>query len=215
MNTPQPPLTSRARLIFGLIFVALGSMPMLATFDIGPLTRADIMGPAWLGIASGGAFAAGGLAVIAGPRRPLLNAVLVLLVLASLAAIGNWIAFGVGARVCSGSVLLWAEGDLSGLGCRVPFGISAVIVNAMVVLFAVDALQKACGGPPRFARLRRLAEGLMLLSLAPILLPMALFLFGRVAFTVIRTRLTTGQWPRNEAFIKKQRDRAAKSASPE
>lgn len=39
-------LTRRGRLWLGLAFVAFGIVPMLATFDIGPLGTKDINGPA-------------------------------------------------------------------------------------------------------------------------------------------------------------------------
>ncbi|MFH0933591.1 MAG: hypothetical protein V1879_00120, partial [Pseudomonadota bacterium] len=81
MAEPETPLTPRGRFWFGLTFVAFGIMPMLATFDIGPLGTADINGPPWLGLASGGVFVAAGLAVMAGPGRPVLNGILAILVI--------------------------------------------------------------------------------------------------------------------------------------
>jgi hypothetical protein len=184
----------------GLTFVALGIMPMLATFDLGLLGADDINGPPWLGLASGGVFMAGGLAVIAGPDRPVINSILVILVLGGLAAIGNWIAFGVGERVCGGSILIWSGGQ-SGLGCRIPFGFGALVANAVLLLIMVVAIQSALGGPPRLARLRSLAENLTLLALAPILLPLLIILFFGIGTQAVRTRISTGRWPRNEAFI--------------
>jgi hypothetical protein len=201
MTPSQKPLTPRGRLLFGLCFVAMGIAPMLATFDLGPLGTADINGPAWLGFVAGGVFVAAGLAVIVGPGRPLWNGLLALVTLVGLAALGNWIALGVGARVCSGSILFWTSNDLAGWGCRVPFGIGAVITDAAALLYGVVLLQKALRGPPRLARARRLAENLLLLALAPVLLPLFLVLFGRIAIDVIVTRLRTGKWPRNERFI--------------
>lgn len=188
------------RWAFGLCFVALGLFPALATFNIGPLGIKDINGPPWMGLASGGVFIIAGLVVIVGPGKPILSGILVLVLLAGLAAMGNWIAFGLGAGVCSGSILFWS-GSMSGLACRVPFGIGALITNGIVLLALVDTVQKALGGPAKLARLRRLIENLFLLCLAPILLPMLLFLGVRVAYDVIKTRLSTGKWPRNEAFI--------------
>lgn len=215
MKPSEKPLTPRGRLLFGLCFVAMGIAPMLATFDLGPLGTADINGPAWLGFVAGGVFVVAGLAVIVGPGRPIWNGLLALVTLAGLAALGNWIAFGVGARVCSGSILFWASNDLAGWGCRIPFGVGAVITNAVLLLFAIVLLQKALGGPPRLAGVRRLAENLLLLTLAPILLPLLLFLFGRVAIDVIGTRLRTGKWPRNERFIADMQARKNTTAKSE
>jgi hypothetical protein len=211
MKDAQKPLTPRGRLFFGLCFVAMGIAPMLATFNLGPLGTADINGPPWLGFVAGGVFVVAGLAVIVGPGKPAWNGLLAFVALAGLAALGNWIAFGVGERACSGSILFWAGKDLAGWGCRIPFGIGAVITNAIVLLTAIVSLQHVLGGPPKLAGPRRLAENLLLLTLAPILLPMLLFLFGRVAFDVAKSRLSTGQWPRNERFIAdvQARERAA------
>ena len=114
---------------------------------LGPLGTADINGPAWLGFVAGGVFVVAGLAVIVGPGRPIWNGLLALVTLAGLAALGNWIAFGVGARVCSGSILFWASNDLAGWGCRLPFGVGAVITDAVALLYGVVLLQKALRGP--------------------------------------------------------------------
>jgi len=186
----QKPLTPRGRLLFGLCFVAMGIAPALATFNIGPLGTADINGPPWLGAVAGGIFVVAGLAVVVGPGRPIRNGLLAFVVLAGLAALGNWVAFGTGERVCGGSILFWTDTEIGGWGCRIPFGIGAVITNAIVLLSAIFALQHMLGGPPKLARLRRLAENLLLVTLAPILLPMVLLLFGRIAIDVIKSRLS-------------------------
>ncbi len=210
----QKLLTPRGRLLFGLCFVGMGIAPMLATFDLGPLGTADINGPAWLGLASGGVFVVGGLAVIVGPGRPILNGLLAFIALIGLAALGNWIAFGAGERVCGGSIMFWTRHDIAGLGCRIPFGIGALITNAIVLLAGIVALQHVLGGPPKLAGLRKVAESLLLLTLAPVLLPMFLFLFGRIAFDALKSRLSTGRWPRNERFIAARARKSAAIGTP-
>jgi hypothetical protein len=206
MTDPAP--TPRARLVIGLLFVAAGLFPFLAAFDIGPLGRADIQGPPWLGAVAGGIFITAGLAVAFGEAMPLLSRTLGLLTLAGLAAIGNWIAFGAGERACTGTVdLLWfSNHDLSGLACRIPFGLGAAIVDAFLVVIAVTQLQTALGGPPRLARLKKAAGWLLGATLAPILLPIILFLIGWSAVGAVGTRLRTGAWPKNEGFIRRQRE---------
>lgn len=201
-------LTPGASLLFGLLFVASGVFPMLAAFDIGPLGREDIQGPPWLGFVAGGIFVAAGLAIIAGPRALLVNSLFAILALAGLAALGNWVAFGAGERVCSGSLALpwlWGEGDFSGLACRIPFGLGAVITDAFLCWMIVATLQKALGGPPRLAGLLKAAQWLILASLLPILLPLLIFLFVGVALGAVKTRVTTGAWPRNEGFVARQK----------
>lgn len=200
MSNTTPPSPGAAHLI-GLLLIALGAMPALAAFDIGPLRREDINGPPWLAIAAGCSFAGAGAAIIAGVTSPLAARCFGLLAIGGLAAIGNWIAFGVGERVCSGSF------DLSGLGCRIPFGVGALACNGFLCLMLATTLQQALGGPPRLARLVKGAEWLLLASLAPILLPLLLFALGGGAIDALKTRLKTGAWPRNEEFIARQQAR--------
>jgi hypothetical protein len=205
---PSKGRSSGAAPLFGLIFLASGILPMLAAFDIGPLGRENISGPPWLGFAAGGSFVAAGLAVMTGPRAPVLNGLLAVLALAGLAAVGNWVAFGVGERACSGSIsLAWAggAGDLTGLACRIPFGFGALVTNAFLCWMIVSVLQKALGGPPRLARLLKAAEWLILASLAPILLVLLVVILVSGAAGALKARWTTGAWPRNEAFIARQK----------
>jgi hypothetical protein len=207
---PEQQLTPGAAHLIGLVFVAAGILPMLAAFDVGPLGREDINGPPWLGFAGGGIFVAAGLAVMAGPQAPLAGGLFGALALAGLAAIGNWIAFGAGERACSGSISLpgiWAGGDLSGLACRIPFGFGALITDALLCWMFVSLLQKALGGPPRLAGLLKAAEWLILASLAPVLLLLLISVLLSGAAGALKTRWTTGAWPRNEAFIARQKAR--------
>lgn len=204
MVETSKPLSATGRLVTGLLCIAFGSVLMLATFNAGLLDQSDINGPYWLGLASGITFAAAGLAVIAGPERPLLNSQLVILTLCGLAALGNWVAFGVGARTCNGTIVFWAN-DFIDLSCRLPFAFGAVVINSIIALMTVITVQKALGGPPQLARLRRTSENLLLLSLAPILLPMVLILFLKIGYDVVKVRLTTRKWPRNEGFIERQK----------
>jgi hypothetical protein len=199
-------LQLRGRLILAACMIAFGAMISLAMFDIGPLGREDVNGPPWLAAAAGGAIIAGGLAFLAGHERPLLSGFLGVLIVAGLAAIANWIAFGVGGRTCGASIFIWS-GPMQGLGCRIPFGIGALITNAIVVVSLVVTLQKALGGPPRLARVRRGAEWLVFASLLPILAPLFLGMIVVLGAGAIKTRLTTGKWPRNEKFVARQEEK--------
>lgn len=207
---PAQQITPGAAHLIGLVFVAAGILPMLAAFDVGPLGRADINGPPWLGFAGGGIFVTAGLAIMAGPQAPLVGGLFGVLTLGGLAAIGNWIAFGAGERACSGSISLpWlsSESAFSGLGCRIPFGLGALITDAFLCYMIASMLQKALGGPPRLARLLKAAEWLILASLAPILLLLLIGILMSGAVGALKTRLSTGAWPRNEAFIARQKAR--------
>lgn len=207
---PTQQLAPGAALLVGLVFVAAGILPMLAAFDIGPLRREDINGPPWLGFVAGAVFSSAGLAVMAGPHAPLAGGLFAVLTLAGMAAIGNWIAFGAGERVCSGGISLswlWSDSDFSGLACRIPFGLGALITDAFLCYLIVWMLQKALGGPPRLARLLKAAEWLILASIAPFLLLLVAMVGCGAAVDVVKTRWTTGAWPRNEAFIVRHKAR--------
>ena len=203
-------LTPRAALVVGLVFVASGVFPMLAAFDIGPLSQEDINGPPWLGFAAGGVFAAAGLAVMAGSYSALAARLFGLLSLAGLAMMGNWIAFGAGERACSGGISLsfmWSEGDFSGLGCRIPFGLGALITDAFLGYMVIATLQKALGGPPRLARLLKVSEWLIVASISPFILLLAVIGIGGAVLVALKERVITGVWPRNEEFIARQKAR--------
>ena len=64
----QPPLSPLARIALGLLCIAGGVMPVLASFDLGPLDRSAINGPPWLGFLAGAVFIAAGIAVMLGER---------------------------------------------------------------------------------------------------------------------------------------------------
>lgn len=201
-------ITPPGHILAGLLSVAIGVFPFLATFDIGPLGPGDINGPAWLGLASGGAIMAGGLAVMLGQSAPLVTGLLALLALAGLAAIGNWIAFGFGERACSGSFSLgWLGigGQFSDLACRAPFGFGALLLDGFLFLAIITYMQQAMGGPPKLARLKRASEYIILLSFAPLLLIGFAILIVKVGSEAIMTRVKTGAWPRNEEFIARQK----------
>lgn len=205
-RSPKP--SPRAALLLGLLCVAAGIFPMLAAFDVGPLRQEDIDGPPWLAFVAGGVFACAGLAVMAGPRSQLASGVCGTLALAGMAAVGNWIAFGAGERACSGGISLpglWSESDFSGLGCRIPFGIAALMTDAFFCYVVVLMLQKALGGPPRLARLLKAAEWLIVASMAPVLLLLLAVALVGIGGGALKTRLSTGAWPRNEEFIARQK----------
>jgi hypothetical protein len=203
------PLTPTARVVFGLLFVGFGIFPMLASFDIGPLRSSDINGPPWLGLAAGGVFAAGGLAVLAGERLAPVRDLMIFSLLLGLAALGNWVAFGAGERVCAGASLAGIElgGSLRGVACRIPFAVGALAMIGIVVLAGVAMLQTRLGGPPALARSKAAAETFLLVCLAPVLIVLAVAVVVPQLVLAVWTRCTTGAWPRNEGFIRRQRER--------
>src|SRR5207249_3332394 len=105
-------------------------------FDAGPLHHKDINGPPWIAGAAGGAFVLAGLAICFGQseRMRWVGSVAGLLCAGALAAIGNWIAFCVGERECTGTLsgLFFSSSRSAGnLECRFAFGIGAAMLDGM------------------------------------------------------------------------------------
>ena len=200
-------LTPTSRLVFGALLVGFACIPILGYFDMGPVRHEDINGPAWLVLVVGGVLVAAAVAVVAGQKFPWLNQFMGLSILIGFAAIGHWIAFGSGERACSGGFSLGGlggEGGVSDLECRIAFGLGAVIVDALIFWGVVSMLQKMRGGPPAFARTKSVAEHLILLSLSPFIILALLLIVIPAGVKAVYTRVTSGHWPRNESFIRKQ-----------
>lgn len=216
MTSAAPP-SRPVRAILALAMVAVGALPVLAAFDVGPLDRTDINGPPWLGVATGGIFIAGGIALLAGERARdgMLGYGLFALVMGGFAAVANWIAFGPGPRECSIAVaglLFAAASGANEIACRAGFGIGAGIIDGCVLLMTARALRDLFGPGPVPTVAEKAARALLLLALAPILIPLLAWLIGRSLVDAFLTWRATGRWPRNEAFIARmKRKRAAKS----
>jgi hypothetical protein len=199
-------LSPRARVGFGLLCIGLGLFPMLAAFDVGPLRRADINGPPWLGFVAGGLFVMAGFALLAGERLrdPRLAFVFVFVILAGFAAIGNWIAFGAGTRTCGVSAtgfLLTTSRGAGDLACRAAFGVGALILNGAIAAMLAQSLARALGPGPLASRIDSAGKWLMLAGMSPILIPLLLFLLAASLVGAVREYVKTGRWPRNEEFI--------------
>jgi|CXWL01.1.fsa_nt_gi hypothetical protein len=211
MSPDTTDLSPGARIGLGLLMAALGCFPMLAAFDVGPLGPADINGPPWMGFVAGAIFAVGGLMVAAGERlkdHPL-GFLLLVVLLGGFAAIGNWIAFGAGTRACNVSISGFSAfpRDASDLACRGAFGMGALILNGMLIVVLAQGLVRVTGPGPIASRIQRMGEWVVLLALLPILIPLVFFTLLKALFEAARDYFETGRWPRNEAFIKRMKDR--------
>jgi hypothetical protein len=181
----QAPLPPGARIFIGLLCIAGGLMPVLASFDLGPLDRSAINGPPWLGFLAGAIFITGGGALMVGERQRhgLLSWSLTALVIGAFAAIANWIAFGPGPRECAIAVagLLFASGSsASGIACRAGFGVGAVLLDGFV-LWMIAASLRAIVGPGAFPNaIEKTGIALLPLALAPIIVPLLLFPIGKI-----------------------------------
>jgi hypothetical protein len=203
-------LSPAGRLFFGLLCGLAGIFPFLAAFDVGPLRQEDINGPPWLAAVAGGVFILAGIAVARGEQaqQSVFGHFLLLGIIGSFAAIGNWIAFGPGLRECSGGfsgLFLPSYHNAGEIECRVAFGIGAGMVNGML-LMAFAGVMRRLTGPSLFADLvEKFGKALLLLSLLPILLLLVVMLLGKSFFEGWREYRKTGKWPRNEAFIARQK----------
>lgn len=212
----QPALPPVARIALGLLCVAGGAMPVLASFDLGPLGRGAINGPPWLGFLAGAVFIAGGLGVMLGERLrqgPLSHG-LFALVIASFAAIASWIAFGPGPRECTIAVagILFSSDWANEAACRAGFGIGALLLDGFVLVMVARAVAALFGPGPPATAIEKLGGALILIALAPIFVPMLLIGIAKIFVEGFSTWRATGRWPRNEAFISRMKARrAAKS----
>lgn len=208
--------TSAARILLGLIAIASGLVPMLAAFDLGPLDSRAIDGPPWLGLLAGAVFVAAGVSLLPGerPRGSVLAQGLFALIIGAFAAIANWIAFGAGPRECAIALagLIFASGSAANdIACRAGFGIAAVLLDGIVLWIIAGALRRIVGPGLLPTAIEKTGIALILLALAPIIVPMLLIGIGRIFIESLAIWRATGRWPRNEAFIQRMKlKRAAK-----
>jgi hypothetical protein len=182
-TTPNT-LSPAGRIFFGLLCIACGIFPALAAFDVGPLHSSDIEGPAWLALVAGGIFIAGGIALMLGDRfrNSVVSYGLFALMIASFAAIANWIAFGPGPRQCTVAFagLFFEAGSMANeITCRAGFSLGAGMLDGFVLYMVALALRQIGGPGPLSTLIEKLGIGLLLLSLAPILLPVLLVLIAK------------------------------------
>jgi len=209
-GTPSP----TSRIVFGLVCIGSGLLPALASFDLGPLDSGDINGPPWLGFLAGAIFIAAGIALILGDRLrdSAFSHGLFALMIGAFAAIANWIAFGPGPRECTIAVagLLFASGSWGDqIACRAGFGLGAILLDGFVLWMIAAAVRNIAGPGALPNAIEKLGVAVLLLSLAPLILPMLLFPIGKILREGFATWRATGRWPRNEAFIQRMKEKRA------
>jgi hypothetical protein len=147
-NVTHP--SPRAAMAIGLVVMACGVAPILGALQIIPV-RLTPGTPVWVGVAAGGIFILGGLALINGyvlgggrnfateapaaVRR--VQTMLGFAICALFAGIGSWIAFGSGDRQFSSTIDLpfWHSVERGNeLFGRAAFGLGALIAAAMALL---------------------------------------------------------------------------------
>ena len=170
----EPKLRGRAKLVVGFLFAAAGVLPILAALDVPGLSGGK-NAPDWVVGLAGFMFILGGGAIWAQgtAAEKMVGMIAGAAIMLGLAAIGNWIAFGAGERACSGSVSSWLFSSYRDAGeweCRAAFGIGAALLDAFILLGVARLLETVCGRQPWIALLEKLAWGVVLLALSPLLL---------------------------------------------
>jgi hypothetical protein len=147
----QPRSPDKTTIACGLLAAALGLFIGLSSLGIIPGSRVA-GGERWIGLVAGLAFVLGGIAVViqtcahAAPDGELpagtsvwVRAALFLMALAivaSLAAIGTWVAFGTGSREFSGPIPFLPAWLNESIG-RTVFGFGAVLTWIFLIVMAV------------------------------------------------------------------------------
>jgi hypothetical protein len=203
------------RILVALVCIGSGLLPVLASLDIGPLDSGAINGPPWLGFLAGAIFIAGGIALMLGTRwrTGALAAGLVALVVGAFAAIANWIAFGPGPRECAIGVagLFFAAGSgANEIACRAGFGMGALLLDGIVLWMIAHALRLLLGAGALPTFVQKAGVALLLIALAPVIVPILLCGIARSFFESVSTWRATGRWPRNEAFIRRMNAKRAR-----
>lgn len=187
--------------------ILTGIFPFLATFDIGPLGTGDINGPAWLGAAAGGVFLCAGFAIIF--KGTFLEAAFGVSILLLFAAIGTWIGFGAGERVCGvgpGPVDAQPWLHVGGLLCRAPFAWGALLIDGVLLYFATSWVAARIDHQPTARLLGNAGKVVMTIALLPILVFLVFALFSGAVREAVGHRLCTGAWPENRKYRKRDRD---------
>lgn len=152
----QEPLSPRGTILFGMLFVAVGIAIILMGLDMIPAGRKHA--PNWVGALAGLTFLCGGLAVIIGAlgkANPdgslpedapmwlrISQYVLGLIIFASFALIGSWIAFGPGERSFGISMSFPMSASADPISGRIAFGIGAAVTWLCTIGFAIAGGRK-------------------------------------------------------------------------
>lgn len=133
--------TQRPTVGAGALVAGMGAALALAVF----FRPEALKVPAWVAYVAALAFVLAGWTVIARARgNRMLQAWLPVALLACMAAIPTWLAFGPGTRRCTVSVTRWMVtllGRHTDLACRIGFGVAAVVGIGLVLLAAAQALR--------------------------------------------------------------------------
>lgn len=154
------PLSPKAAVALGLAVSAMGALIVLLAAGVIPGGDASREAPRWVVAAAGLAFVLAGAAMIVGyavaggaapdsdlpPGTPrwvrVTQSLLGLGIIAALAAVGTWVAFGPGPRAFSVTLPFVGRGPGDETVGRVAFGIGAVLMWIFLVVFVVVSVRR-------------------------------------------------------------------------
>jgi hypothetical protein len=133
-----PPLSTAGKWCFALLFWVAGGLVIALAMDWIHAPPENFHAPRWVVGVAGLVFFAGGFAplVNASDKNSWGSSTLVLVVVAGMASVFNWVAFGDGPRQFSGGMSLGGIGTptpVSAAGGRIAFGIGAVILDMILL----------------------------------------------------------------------------------
>lgn len=156
------PASPRVTIICGLFSVAMGMMIVLFGSGVISETRHAGDAPPWVAFVGGLIFVLAGVSIIAGalqgvpasgelPKNAtwwarLFYYLVGLTLVAALATIGTWVAFGAGERSFQGPGMFFLSKSVNDLVGRIVFGFGALLTWLMLLAFAVYSGRKLFPG---------------------------------------------------------------------
>lgn len=83
--------------------------------------------------------------------------------------------------------------------------VAAGLTDGMLAWVLAGSLRKFLGPGPVPDALEKIGKGMLLIALAPILIPLVLVLMAKSLAAASWEYVRTGRWPRNEAFIARRK----------
>jgi len=182
------------QIVMGLLFMGAGVLPVLAALGVEPLAE-GMNAPPWVVGLAGALFIAAGATVTlqALGAAAIWGQILVGFIVAGMAGVANWVAFGDGARECTSSLSLpFLQLDTGIPDCRIAFGYGALFMDAILLLFISSQLKQAEDLQGWAQGVERIAIGLIVILLLPLfllLIPILLLKGGRSVFDRLLARL--------------------------
>lgn len=175
----------RTLMFYAVLCIAAGLVPMLAALGMIPSPEASFHAPRWVVFLAGSLFFIAGMwilmqALVGEPRARAFGAATGLALVAGLALVGHWVAFGPGSReTCGGgfSMLGFSSSSLvSEIECRAAFGYGAILMDFILLRAIAWWVAQHIPESRSVRALEKATEWGILLALLPLLLVVVLLL---------------------------------------